>query len=166
MNVVGRFLNQVFSMLHQTADTLYSYPIATIVVAVIVLMALTAVANFILAQRAERLNPPKGRVINAQGVRLHYLEQGRSGPALVLLHGNGSMIEDFVSSGLIEGAARKYRVIAFDCPGFGHSDRPRNKVWTPENQAQAIRAALAEIGISDSSFSAILGAPSSLSPWR
>jgi pimeloyl-ACP methyl ester carboxylesterase len=136
-------------MLHQTTDTLYSYPIASIVVAAIVLMALTAVANFILAQRAERLNPPKGRVISAQGVRLHYLEQGRSGPALVLLHGNGSMIEDFVSSGLIEGAARKYRVIAFDRPGFGHSDRPRNKVWTPENQAQAIRAALAEIGISE-----------------
>ena len=138
-----------FSMLHQTTDTLYSYPIASFVVAAIVLMALTAVANFILAQRAERLNPPKGRVISAQGVRLHYLEQGRSGPALVLLHGNGSMIEDFVSSGLIEGAARKYRVIAFDRPGFGHSDRPRNKVWTPENQAQAIRAALAEIGISE-----------------
>ena len=82
-------------MLHQTTDTLYSYPIASIVVGAIVLMALTAIANFILAQRAERLNPPKGRVVGARGVRLHYVEQG-SGPALVLLHGNGSMIEDFL----------------------------------------------------------------------
>src|SRR4051794_1696772 len=44
---------------------------------------------------------------------------------LVLLHGNGSMIQDFESSGLLAMAAKKYRVIAFDRPGFGHSERPR-----------------------------------------
>ena len=34
-----------------------------------------------------------------------------SGDPLVLLHGNGSMIEDFESSGLIHLAAKDYRVI-------------------------------------------------------
>jgi len=48
------------------------------------------------------------------------------------LHGNGSMIEDFESSGLIDLAAENHRVIVFDRPGFGHSDRPRNVVWTPD----------------------------------
>jgi pimeloyl-ACP methyl ester carboxylesterase len=39
-----------------------------------------------------------------------------------LLHGNGGMIQDFESSGLIDLAAKSYRVIVFDRPGFGHSD--------------------------------------------
>ena len=33
-----------------------------------------------------------------------------TGTPLVLLHGNGSMIEDFQSSGLIDLAAKKHRV--------------------------------------------------------
>ena len=136
-------------MLNQTTDILTSHLITTILIAAFIILAvLTAVANYMLAKRAERLNPPKGRVVTACGVRLHYLEQG-SGPALVLLHGNGSMIEDFLSSGLIQGAAKKYRVIAFDRPGFGHSERPRTTVWSPQNQAEAIHTALAEIGVSE-----------------
>jgi pimeloyl-ACP methyl ester carboxylesterase len=104
--------------------------------------------NYILAKRAERRNLPTGRFITVEGVRLHYVERG-SGPPLVLLHGNGSMIQDFQSSGLIDLAAKKYRVIAFDRPGFGHSERPRNTVWTPEAQAGLIGAALVRIGASE-----------------
>jgi len=84
-----------------------------------------------LAQKAERQNPPLGRFITVDGVRLHYVDRG-TGTALVLLHGNGSMIEDFDSSGLIDLAAKNYRVIAIDRPGFGHSNRPRSTVWTPQ----------------------------------
>jgi pimeloyl-ACP methyl ester carboxylesterase len=58
------------------------------------------------------------------------------------------MIEDFQSSGLIDLAAEKYRVLAFDRPGFGHSDRPRNTVWTPEAQADLVAEALKKIGAS------------------
>jgi pimeloyl-ACP methyl ester carboxylesterase len=58
------------------------------------------------------------------------------------------MIQDFQSSGLIDLAAKKYRVIAFDRPGFGYSSRPRRTVWTPEAQADLIAAALKEIGVS------------------
>ena len=74
------------------------------------------------------------------------VERG-SGEPLVLLHGNGSMVQDFESSGLIDLAAKKYRVIAFDRPGYGHSDRPRSTLWTPEAQADLIHAALAQIGV-------------------
>jgi pimeloyl-ACP methyl ester carboxylesterase len=66
---------------------------------------------------------------------------------LVLLHGNGSMIQDFESSGLIDLASKNYRVIVFDRPGFGHSDRPRNVVWTPAAQAELIRSALHRLGV-------------------
>jgi pimeloyl-ACP methyl ester carboxylesterase len=107
----------------------------------------SALFNRWLAKEAERRNPPIGRFITVNGVRLHYVDQG-TGTPLVLLHGNGSMIEDFQSSGLLELAAKKYRVIALDRPGFGHSDRPRRTVWTPQAQANLIAAALKEIGVS------------------
>jgi pimeloyl-ACP methyl ester carboxylesterase len=106
-----------------------------------------ALLNRWLAKNAERRNPPRGRFIVVDGVRLHYVEQGEGTP-LVLLHGNGSMIEDFRSSGLIDLAAKKYRVIAFDRPGFGHTERPPGTTWTPEAQADLIAAALKKIGVS------------------
>jgi pimeloyl-ACP methyl ester carboxylesterase len=103
--------------------------------------------NGYLAKKAERDNPPIGRFVEVDGVTLHYVDRG-SGYPVVLLHGNGSMIQDFESSGLIEMASRKYRVIAVDRPGFGHSARPRGTIWTPENQADLIHRALTQIGIS------------------
>ncbi len=54
------------------------------------------------------------------------------------------MIQDFKSSGLIDLAAKNYRVIVFDRPGFGHSDRPRDVIWTPDAQAELIKDALAD----------------------
>jgi pimeloyl-ACP methyl ester carboxylesterase len=58
------------------------------------------------------------------------------------------MIQDFESSGLIDLAAKRYRVIVFDRPGFGHSDRPRNVIWTPAAQAELINNALRRLGVS------------------
>ncbi|MBV0893568.1 alpha/beta hydrolase, partial [Paracoccus sp. Z118] len=105
-----------------------------------------AAVNHLLARKAERDNPPAGSFLNVNGVRLHYLERGNGAP-LVLLHGNGSMIQDFETSGLIELAARKYRVIVLDRPGYGHSERPRDRIWTAEAQADLIHDALAQLGI-------------------
>src|ERR1700685_944745 len=117
-----------------------------IVAGVVVAAAASALLNRWLAQKAERRNPPLGRFITVEGVRLHYVERG-TGTPLILLHGNGSMIEDFQSSGLIDLAAKKYRVIAFVRPGFGHSERPRGTIWTPEAQARVIAAALKKNGV-------------------
>ena len=98
------------------------------------------------ARRAEREHPPIGRFLEVDGVRLHYLDRGEGRP-VVLLHGNGSMIEDLALSGLLELAAARYRVVAFDRPGYGHSTRPRDRVWTPEAQAELVRAALRRLGV-------------------
>jgi pimeloyl-ACP methyl ester carboxylesterase len=110
-------------------------------------LALTALVNRHLARKAEHDNPPSGQFLKVDGVRLHYVERG-SGEPLVLLHGNGSMIQDFESSGLVDLAAKNYRVIVFDRPGFGHSDRPRNVIWTPDAQAELIKRALERLGVS------------------
>lgn len=97
-------------------------------------------------KRAEAENPPQGRFVTVDGVRLHYLEKGE-GPVLVLLHGNGVLANDFEHSGLLDRAAEHYRVIAFDRPGFGYSERPRSKVWTPQAQARLLRHALQELDV-------------------
>lgn len=137
-----------FSDTRSRALTSYSTASKALPIAAGVVMAAVASAllNRWLAQKAERRNPPTGRFITLEGVHLHYVERG-TGTPLVLLHGNGSMIEDFQSSGLIDLAAKKYRVIAFDRPGFGHSNRPRGTVWTAEAQADLIAAALKELGV-------------------
>jgi pimeloyl-ACP methyl ester carboxylesterase len=90
--------------------------------------------------------PPAFRFVTIDGTRLRYLDQG-SGTPVVLLHGNGSMIEDFVSSGIMEHAGPDRRLIAFDRPGFGHSERPRDRTWGPSQQASLLLDALSGLGI-------------------
>src|SRR4051794_13938427 len=124
-----------------------AHPYAVAAAATVGVLAISALVNRRLAEKAERDNPPAGQFLEVNGVRLHYVERG-SGKPLVLLHGNGSMIQDFESSGLINLAAQNYRTIVFDRPGFGHSDRPRNVVWTPTAQADLISGALRRLGVS------------------
>lgn len=113
-------------------------------------VALTAAAvfNWRSAAAAERRNPPLGRFLTVDGVRLHHVDRGE-GPPIVLLHGNGSMVEDWVTSGVLDGLAEQHRVLAFDRPGYGHSARPRRRVWTPEAQADLVAHALDRISVPD-----------------
>jgi pimeloyl-ACP methyl ester carboxylesterase len=123
------------------------HPFAIAAAVAVGVLAVASVFNRERAKQTERDNPPTGRFVEVGGVRLHYVELGQGEP-LVLLHGNGSMVQDFQSSGLFGMAAEKYRVIAFDRPGFGHSERPRSTIWTSEAQADLIHAALNKIGVS------------------
>src|SRR5262245_1885106 len=100
-----------------------------------------------LALRAETGSGLVGRFITVDGTRLHYLDSGW-GEAIVLLHGNGSMIADFVSSGLVERLSEGHRVIVFDRPGFGYSERPRGRKWGPPEQARLLSQVLLRLGIS------------------
>ena len=121
--------------------------VAAGVAVVVAAFVISALVNRFVARRAERNNPPTGKFVEVGALRLHYTEQGQ-GPPLVLLHGNSGMIQDFTSSGLIDKAVKRYRVIVFDRPGFGHSNRPRRTIWTPEAQADFLHEALERIGVS------------------
>jgi pimeloyl-ACP methyl ester carboxylesterase len=109
-------------------------------------LAATAAWTTLKARRAERDNRPKGSFVHVDGVRLHYLERGTGAP-VVLLHGNGVRLEDFIASGLFGRLAQQHRVIAFDRPGFGHSERPRDRLWTADAQAALLRKACALLAI-------------------
>lgn len=111
-------------------------------------LALAAAAAYVQRRsaRAERACAPLGRFITVDGVTLHYLDQG-DGPPLVLLHGLGSMVEDFVLSGLVREASKRYRVIAIDRPGYGHSERPRRLRFGAAAQAGLVRKALKSLDV-------------------
>lgn len=98
------------------------------------------------ARKAERDNPPVGRFVEVDGVRLHYIERGE-GPPVVLLPGNAVVVQDFEGNGLIDRLSERYRVIAFDRPGYGYSERPRDRRWTATAQAALLRQAFAALGI-------------------
>lgn len=117
----------------------------TILVATAAALAATAVVVNWQAGRAERRHPPKGRFIKVDGVRLHYIEAGEGEP-VVLLHGNGSMVDDPLLS-IFPALAETHRVIAFDRPGFGWSDRPHDREWMPDAQATLVRSALRRLGV-------------------
>jgi pimeloyl-ACP methyl ester carboxylesterase len=68
---------------------------------------------------------------------------------LALFHGNGTMIQDFSISGLVDLLARRNRVLCFDRPGFGYTQRPRSRIWTPSAQAALFVEALKRIGVRD-----------------
>lgn len=97
-------------------------------------------------QAAERAHRVRGRFVDVDGARIHYLERGE-GPTLVLLHGLGSMVDDFVLSGLFARASERYRVIAIDRPGYGRSSRPRDRLWTLARQAELIHGALRRLDV-------------------
>ena len=121
--------------------------IVLIVTAIVLLAA--AVLSLTLARQAEAQHPSSGRFLTVNGVRLHYRDSGGKGVPVVLLHGNTVTFEDWQLSGVSAKAERRYRVIAFDRPGFGYSQRPRLKLWTPGAQADLIREALASLGCLD-----------------
>ncbi len=98
------------------------------------------------SRKAEQENPPREQFIEVDGVRLHYVDRGEGQP-VVLLHGNGAMAKELDLSGVLDLASKKYRVIAFDRPGYGYSERPRKTTWSPVEQARLLSRALRRLGI-------------------
>lgn len=109
------------------------------------LSAMVAVVKY-KTKQVEKENPPQGKFIEVDGIRLHYVEEG-TGEPLVLIHGNGTMAQDYQISTVFERAAKTYRVIAFDRPGYGYSDRPKRTTWDATAQAQLLHKALIQLGV-------------------
>ena len=92
-----------------------------------------------IVRRAEKRYPPMGDFVTFDGVRLHYVSRG-SGRPVVLIHGDGGSVCDWTMS-IFDRLAEDYRVIAFDRPGLGYSERPEDG-GSPFVQADVIHRAL------------------------
>jgi pimeloyl-ACP methyl ester carboxylesterase len=111
--------------------------IAWIVLAAVVL----ALIVYIAAKVVERRNPPLGNFVEVDGTTLHYVERGSGSPVL-FLHGNATMLQDFVLTDAFAAAAGRHRALVFDRPGFGYSTRPGTRRWTAAEQADVFAEAL------------------------
>lgn len=112
----------------------------------VALAGLAALANHFAARRAERKHPPEGSFIEVDGIRLHYSDRGEGSP-VVLIHGNAVSGNDYNTSGVADLLIEGHRVIIFDRPGFGFSERPRGHLWTAHQQAELLHQALKQLGV-------------------
>jgi|694.fasta_scaffold01417_3 pimeloyl-ACP methyl ester carboxylesterase len=98
----------------------------------------------VAVRRAEERFPMRGQRVAAEpgtnAAQLRYVEQGQGEP-IVLLHGAFGGVEDFEAT-LMPRLSGTHRVIAFDRPGHGWSDRVRGVTNDPAVQADAICQAL------------------------
>ncbi len=111
--------------------------IENVVLLVVLASLVWAAVVYSAAKLSERRNPPIGEFMSVDGVRLHYLVLGEGDP-VVLLHGNTTMLQDYLTSGLAEHLAKKHKVVLIDRPGFGYSDRPRGQAWPASRQAELL----------------------------
>src|SRR3954468_9985592 len=86
------------------------------------------------------------RWVAADGIRLHAVEGGQpSGPAVVLLAGFPQTW--WAWRKVMPGLAHRFRVIAIDLPGQGHSERPEHGYDT-HTVAAHVHAAATALGVS------------------
>ncbi|MEC9433663.1 MAG: alpha/beta hydrolase [Pseudomonadota bacterium] len=98
----------------------------------------------------EAANPPRGRFVTADGLRIHYVALGPEdpeAPTVILVHGATGNLNDMTFDLAPRLAALGMRVICFDRPGQGYSQRPPVEGWLPVVQARALDAAAAALGV-------------------
>ncbi len=84
------------------------------------------------------------RTVSAAGRALAYREAG-SGPCLVLLHGIGNQSGSWVQQ--LEGLSDRFRLVAWDAPGYGASDALDAASPAPSDYAAALHGLLDALGL-------------------
>lgn len=116
----------------------------------VILALIVAGKNAYDMARATKLEPPTGRILDVNGVKVHAHIEG-SGPTLILIHGAGGNTREFTFS-LVEKLTDRFQIVAFDRPGHGHSERLPDREFlgeTVQEQAALLNAAAMQLGLSD-----------------
>jgi pimeloyl-ACP methyl ester carboxylesterase len=114
--------------------------IIALIVSVLVLFA----AN--TSRKVEATVPPCGQFVEIDGQRLHYIDTGGTGPAVVLIHGLGGTLWHFTYA-LVDKLSGEFRVIAVDRPGSGYSARPSDVSARLGVQADTLAKFLRALGL-------------------
>jgi len=93
--------------------------------------------------QSERLQSTS-RFVTVDGTRLHFVIKGEGRP-VVLVHGNPGSGQDWTR--VFGPLAALHRVIAFDRPGHGRSERPKHIDATVEVQARLLHDALKQLHV-------------------
>jgi len=115
----------------------------------IALMLLVLLGLFLFtawtAHQVETNLPPRGKFIDIDGVRLHYIDKG-SGPTLLLIHGLAGQVLNFTHS-LLSRLTHDFRVVILDRPGSGYSPRPDATLAPLAGQARIISRFCQALGL-------------------
>jgi pimeloyl-ACP methyl ester carboxylesterase len=65
------------------------------------------------------------KFFDSNTVKIHYIEQGRGEPVL-LLHGQSNNVDLWCATNLLQELSAGYHVVAFDARGHGQSDKPHD----------------------------------------
>ncbi len=93
---------------------------------------------------AEFRHPPEGQFLTVDGHRVHVVVRG-SGPDVVLIHGASGSTRDMTFE-LVKHLEARYRVLIFDRPGLGYTDRINRTGATITQQANLLSSAAAQLG--------------------
>lgn len=121
----------------------------TIIVAIVLLLgALIAGLVWFAANTARKVEvalPPRGGFMEIDGERIHYVDTGGVGPAVVMIHGlGGNLLHfDYALAGRLAG---DFRLILVDRPGSGYSSRAVGADATLTAQAAAIAKLIRALG--------------------
>ncbi len=110
------------------------------------LMAGLAVFAWTTNRRIDAGFKPQGRFVDVPGARLHVVDRG-TGPAILLVHGLGGHARHF-TYGVEKLLSARFRVLAVDRPGSGHSQRHAGASASMASQADALAALLDQLGVS------------------
>jgi pimeloyl-ACP methyl ester carboxylesterase len=120
-----------------------------IVVAAVVLLGLVggglALFTAWTARQVEKTLPPRGRFVDVDGARIHYLDEG-SGPPIVLIHGLAGQVHNFTHS-LLGRLRDAHRVIVVDRPGSGYSTAAPGSSAAVDAQARLIANFIVALGL-------------------
>jgi pimeloyl-ACP methyl ester carboxylesterase len=118
--------------------------IVILIVALIVAGLVWFAAN--TARRVEAAVPPRGQFMEIDGQRIHYVDKGGAGPAIVMIHGLGGTMWNF-SYALAGQLAGEFRVILVDRPGSGYSVRPADASAALGAQAATLAKLIGNLGL-------------------
>lgn len=85
-------------------------------------LAFIFIVNIIFLINASATTMDKDKFVEANGIKIHYVEEGE-GPPLLLIHGGGLTAKSW--QGLAKEASRYFRVIMPDSRGHGLTNNPQ-----------------------------------------
>jgi len=114
----------------------------------ILILSLTLLGTYIIAKlreaRIEAHYPPMGKTVKVNGKNIQAYVTG-SGPDLVMIHGSSGNMRDLILA-LEDTLAPHFRLIIFDRPGLGYTDRLSSDGDKFIDQAMILRDAAKKLG--------------------
>lgn len=122
----------------------------SILIALVIILAVVIVGLAIFAARTERkveaALPPRGKFMQIDGERIHYVDAGGAGPDLVMIHGLAGNLMHFTYA-LADKLTGDFRVVIVDRPACGYSERPDGAPADLKAQAATLAKFIRTLGL-------------------